>query len=135
MIAIQWSNQQDDKANNNIYNMNNSENAIDNNGYIKEENHTDKLILNDNNHMYAEKYTKMKNERDLLTYYERLEHLPFKYIQQAVSKVLLPRKLYNCRIPMCPSYLHEKQSRNLWRTSKIHKSMYPTTITKEKSFW
>jgi hypothetical protein len=104
-------------SDNNKSQLNDIEN--DNDSCDDDDNHEARILDNDNEHAYEIQHTSMKHENELLTYQEPLGHIPFKYIQQASLKGLLPKRLSKCNIPICPSCLYGKLSRKPWRTSKI----------------
>jgi hypothetical protein len=61
----------------------------DNDSCTDEENIKAKVIINDDEYAYEIQHTSLRNEKELLAYHERLGHIPFNYIQQALSKGLL----------------------------------------------
>ena len=44
-----------------------------------------------------------KNTQELLQWHEKLSHIGFQTLQTLASKLLIPRKLAKCTIPVCSS--------------------------------
>ena len=56
-----------------------------------------------------------KMEAELLQFHYRFGHAPFSKLQEMARQGLLPRRLRNCRIPVCAACMYGKATKRPWR--------------------
>ena len=70
-------------------------------------------------------YSSLTSEqRELLSWYNRLGHLPFSDLQHLVSVGSIPRRLANCEHPKCVACIFGQSHRRPWRAKGKYKKAY-----------
>ena len=58
-------------------------------------------------------------QQELLKWHMRLGHLPFGKLQQLATQNVIPKRLANCKTPMCIGCIYRKATRRSWRDKAV----------------
>jgi hypothetical protein len=72
----------------------------------------------------------MRDEAELLQYHYRYAHASFDKLQTMAKQRIIPRKLANCRQPVCAACMYGKATRRQWRHKSPHNKDESVTPTR-----
>ena len=71
--------------------------------------------------------THTKDEAELLQYHHNLQHVPFSRLREMAKQGIIPRRLANCRTPVCAACMYGRATRKKWKKTSNDSNIISST--------